>query len=318
MSIKISNLPAAVAVNNEDLVPIVQNGVTKRATAVLVRPAYGTTANTACEGNDARLSDSRTPTGAASGDLTGNYPGPALTTTGVVALTYGSAGEVGQFTVDNKGRITSAAAVAITPAAIGALATSQLGSNVSTFLTTPSSANLAAALTDEVGSGSVVFASGVVGSGSAVLASGVVGSGSAVLASGVIGSGSAVLNTSPTIATPTISTPTINGYIEGNSDIGVVGASATLSIASSTVLTATLTASTACTFTMPPVGTGKSFVLYLKQAPTTGNGTAAFTGVAWPGGVAPVMTATAARLDIFSFVSDGAKWYGAYIKNYTY
>lgn len=318
MSIKISNLPAAVAVNNEDLVPIVQNGVTKRATAVLVRPAYGTTANTACEGNDARLSDSRTPTGAASGDLTGNYPGPALTTTGVVALTYGSAGEVGQFTVDNKGRITSAAAVAITPAAIGALATSQLGSNVSTFLTTPSSANLAAALTDEVGSGSVVFASGVVGSGSAVLASGVVGSGSAVLASGVIGSGSAVLNTSPTIATPTISTPTINGYIEGNSDIGVVGASATLSIASSTVLTATLTASTACTFTMPPVGTGKSFVLYLKQAPTTGNGTAAFTGVAWPGGAAPVMTATAARLDIFSFVSDGAKWYGAYIKNYTY
>ncbi len=306
MSIKISNLPAAVAVNNEDLVPIVQNGVTKRATAVLVRPAYGTTANTACEGNDARLSDSRTPTGAASGDLTGNYPGPALTTTGVVALTYGSAGEVGQFTVDNKGRITSAAAVAITPAAIGALATSQLGSNVSTFLTTPSSANLATALTDEVGSGSVVFASGVVGSGSAVLAS------------GVVGSGSAVLNTSPTIATPTISTPTINGYIEGNSDIGVVGASATLSIASSTVLTATLTASTACTFTMPPVGAGKSFVLYLKQAPTTGNGTATFTGVAWPGGAAPVMTATAARLDIFSFVSDGAKWYGAYIKNYTY
>ncbi len=318
MSIKISNLPAAVAVNNEDLVPIVQNGVTKRATAVLVRPAYGTTANTACEGNDARLSDSRTPTGAASGDLTGNYPGPALTTTGVVALTYGSAGEVGQFTVDNKGRITSAAAVAITPAAIGALATSQLGSNVSTFLTTPSSANLAAALTDEVGSGSVVFASGVVGSGSAVLASGVVGSGSAVLASGVVGSGSAVLDTSPTIATPTISTPTINGYIEGNSDIGVVGASATLSIASSTVLTATLTASTACTFTMPPVGAGKSFVLYLKQAPTTGNGTATFTGVAWPGGAAPVMTATAARLDIFSFVSDGAKWYGNFTKNYTY
>ncbi len=306
MSIKISNLPAAVAVNNEDLVPIVQNGVTKRATAVLVRPAYGTTANTACEGNDARLSDSRTPTGAASGDLTGSYPSPALTTTGVVALTYGSAGEVGQFTVDNKGRITSAAAVAITPAAIGALATSQLGSNVSTFLTTPSSANLAAALTDEVGSGSVVFASGVVGSGSAVFAS------------GVVGSGSAVLNTSPTIATPTISTPTINGYIEGNSDIGVVGASATLSIASSTVLTATLTASTACTFTMPPVGAGKSFVLYLKQAPTTGNGTATFTGVAWPGGAAPVMTATAARLDIFSFVSDGVKWYGAYIKNYTY
>jgi len=306
MSIKISNLPAAVAVNNEDLVPIVQNGVTKRATAVLIRPTFGTAAGTACEGNDVRLIDPRTPKGPASGDLTAEYPGPALTTTGVVALTYGGAGQVGQFTVDAKGRITSAASVAITPAAIGALSISSLGPNVSAFLTTPSSANLAAALTDEVGSGSAVFASGVVGSGSAVLAS------------GVVGSGSAVLDTSPTI-----STPTINGYIEGNTNLGTVITTATLNITSSTVLTATLTASTACTFTLPPVGAGKSFVLYLKQAPSTGNGTATFVtspagNISWPGGVAPTMTATAGRLDIFSFVSDGARWYASYIKNYTY
>jgi hypothetical protein len=242
-----------------------------------MRLPFGTSANTNCEGNDARLSDSRTPTGAASGDLIGSYPGPALTTTGVVALTYGSAGEVGQFTVDSKGRITSAVAVAITPAAIGALATSQLGANVSAFLTTPSSANLAAALTDETGTGASVFATG-----------------------------------------PTLSAPAINAYTEGTVALGVVAASATLAITAGTVLTATLTASTACTFTMPPVGAGKSFVLYLKQAAVTGNGTATFTGVAWPGGAAPVMTATAGRLDIFSFVSDGVKWYGNSAKNYTY
>ena len=282
MSIKISNLPAAVAVNNEDLVPIVQNGVTKRATAVLIRPVYGTAAGTTCEGNDVRLSDPRNTKGPASGDLTGEYPGPALATTGVVALTYGGAGQVGQFTVDAKGRITSASAVAITPAAIGALSLSSLGANVATFLATPSSANLAAALTDETGSGAVVFATG------------------------------------PTIATPTISTPTINGYIEGNSDIGVVGASATLSIANSTVLTATLTSGTATTFTMPAVAAGKAFTLYLKQPASGAVGSATFTGVKWQNGGVPVVTALNGKLDIFPFISDGVNWYGSSLQNFAY
>jgi hypothetical protein len=282
MSIKISNLPAAVAVNNEDLVPIVQNGTTKKATAILIRPTFGTAAGTVCEGNDVRLSDPRNPKGPASGDLTAEYPGPALTTTGVVALTYGGAAQVGQFTVDAKGRITSAASVAITPAAIGALSLSSLGSNVSTFLATPSSANLAAALTDETGTGAAVFASG------------------------------------PTIATPTISTPTINGYIEGNSDIGVVGASATLSIASSTVITATLTSGTATTFTMPAVAAGKAFTLYLKQPASGAVGSAVFTGVKWPSGGAPVVTELNGVLDIFPFISDGVNWYGSSLQNFAY
>lgn len=37
---------------------------------------YGTGANTVCQGNDSRLSDSRAPTGPASGQLGGTYPGP--------------------------------------------------------------------------------------------------------------------------------------------------------------------------------------------------------------------------------------------------
>ena len=39
---------------------------------------FGTTAGTVAEGNDARLSDARTPTGAAGGDLSGSYPAPVI------------------------------------------------------------------------------------------------------------------------------------------------------------------------------------------------------------------------------------------------
>lgn len=120
-----------------------------------------------------------------------------------------------------------------------------------------------------------------------------------------------------TTATQTLENKTVRGYTESTVALGTVGASSTLAITAGSIITATLTASTPCTFTMPPVGAGKSFTLMLQQA-ATGMTTATFTGVKWPnGGTAPTMTATASRMDVFSFFSNGTSWYGSAAQNYT-
>ena len=110
---------------------------------------------------------------------------------------------------------------------------------------------------------------------------------------------------------------TVASYTETVVAIGTVTTANTLSLATGTVQTATLTASTACTFTMPTATAGKSFLLLLKQAATTGNGTATFTGVKFNSAGAPTITATAGKMDILTFVADGTNWYGSYSQGYT-
>jgi hypothetical protein len=106
-------------------------------------------------------------------------------------------------------------------------------------------------------------------------------------------------------------------YIEGVVAIGTVTTASTISLANGTVQTATLTASTACTFTMPSNVAGKSFVMLLKQAAATGNGTATFTSVKWGTAGAPTITATAGKMDILTFIADGTNWYGSAAQGYT-
>ena len=123
--------------------------------------------------------------------------------------------------------------------------------------------------------------------------------------------------TNKTLTTPALNNPTVTDYVESVVAIGTVTTASTISLTSGTVQTATLTASTACTFTMPTATAGKSFVLLLKQAASTGNGTATFTGVKWGTAGAPTITATAGKMDILSFVADGSNWYGSITQGYT-
>lgn len=128
----------------------------------------------------------------------------------------------------------------------------------------------------------------------------------------VTGTGSAVLAT-----TPTITNPTITDYIETYYNVGTVTTTATINLAFGTVQTLTLTASTTCTVTMPTATAGKSFILLVRQAASTGNGAVTWSSVKWGSAGTPTVTATAGKMDIFTFVADGTNWYGSAAQGYT-
>jgi len=110
-----------------------------------------------------------------------------------------------------------------------------------------------------------------------------------------------------TFTNKTLTNPTVTNYTETAYAIGNTSTAVTISLANGTVQTATMTGN--CTFTMPSVSAGKSFVLILSTG--SGSYTGTFTSVKWPSGTAPTLTTTASKWDILSFFSDGTYWYGS-------
>lgn len=100
----------------------------------------GTVAGTVAAGDDSRFTDSRAPSGAAGGDLTGTYPNPTLAAVGTSGA-KGSATQVPVFTTDSKGRVTASTntAIAIPSAQITDFTTAAQTAVVQNTMLVPSS-----------------------------------------------------------------------------------------------------------------------------------------------------------------------------------
>ena len=104
----------------------------------------------------------------------------------------------------------------------------------------------------------------------------------------------------------------VTGYKETHTDNGNTGTARTIDITDSTIQTYTLNGN--CVFTMPTPDAGRSFTVLLKTG--AGSFTGTFTGVKFPGNVAPTITASGNRLDTLTFISDGINWYGNAVQDY--
>ena len=118
--------------------------------------------------------------------------------------------------------------------------------------------------------------------------------------------------TTTSVGNLTLTNGTYTNYTESQVNIGNSSTTQTISLSNGTVQTVTLTAN--CTFTMPTVSAGKSFLVLIKSG--AGNFTGTFTGVKFPANTAPTITTTASRMDIIAFSSDGTNWYGTASQNY--
>lgn len=101
-----------------------------------------------------------------------------------------------------------------------------------------------------------------------------------------------------------------HGGIERVTAIGNSGSSQTLDISAGNLSTVTNSAS--CTYTMPSGLTSGVAISFSLIVTNNGAYTATFTGVKWAGGVVPVLTSGAGKVDIFTFttVDGGTTWYG--------
>ena len=83
----------------------------------------------------------------------------------------------------------------------------------------------------------------------------------------------------------------------------------TVDLINGTIFDITLTANCVYTFPNATTSKGKQFTIFQRQGSTPRSVTWPTT-VRWSGGTAPTITASASKMDVLSFVCDGARWLG--------
>lgn len=230
------------------------------------------------------------------------------TSISITAGTYGNASIVPAVVVAANGRITSIqnTTIAISATAVTGIHTfAQGGTNATSYTTGTLLTSNGTAIVSLANTGTA----GTYGNAAYV----------PVITTDAYGRVSSVTNTAISSVSGNL---TVNGelilandYIEGVVSIGNSDSSKTLSLSSGTFQTVTM--NTNCTFTMPTLVAGKSFILRTIQD-STGGRTAVFTGVIWPSGSAPTITTTASTgRDLIGFFCDGTYWYGSTIQNFS-
>lgn len=111
--------------------------------------------------------------------------------------------------------------------------------------------------------------------------------------------------TNKTLTNPVLTKPTINGSVQAYTNDSD-GATITFDMVTSNIHNVTLGGNR--TLAVSNVSTGQGFILILKQG-SGGQTVTWFANIKWPGTTVPVLTTTASRYDIFTFVYDGTNYF---------
>lgn len=133
---------------------------------------------------------------------------------------------------------------------------------------------------------------------------------------GFLGQSTTAWNSDATTDYVTATNPAVSGTIDLNgSERGAITAMSALDIDCSTANYFTKTINGTSTFTVSNVPASRSYSFTLELTHTSGAITW-FSGVVWPGGVAPSLTT--GKVHLFFFVTDdgGTKWRGSFLTNY--